>query len=450
MRIIFIAAYLIVLIFIGIYSRKRCKNPASFFVADRRLGLLSLSFTLSATVIGSSAVIIAGIYVLNYGLAGLWIDLSGGLGLILLALFLARKVRAMAFYTLPQIVEGMYGRRVAFIASIFVIFAEVAWLALIMQSTQAVLSTFLPLAPKLLLLIVTGIFILYTYLGGQYAVAYSDIFQFAIMIGGICFLAAPLAYYYSGGLSTLPQQLLSFPTSPKFGVLDLLSIFFMIGLSHIVGSDIYAKILSAKSERTASKGAFLAGLFKIVFGIAIAIIALSALKITLHLKSPESLIPEMIFKVVPFPLDALVIVALLATLMSSADSILLTASTVFSNDILRPIDDRRLLQGGQISVLVFGGISLIIALYSPGLIYTFRLGYSVFVAGLIIPIICGFYQKQLKVNSAGAVASMIGGGSITLIGNLLHYQYSILFGLGISILLLFLSSFLMKRGKIEK
>jgi SSS family solute:Na+ symporter len=448
MRILLISAYLIVLIIIGIYSKKKSKTIEGFFVAERRLGLLSLSFTLSATVIGSSAIIVAGIYVYRFGLSGLWLDLSGGIGLILLAFFFARKIRGMAKYTLPQIVEKMYGQKAYLISSLFVVMAEIAWLALIMQSTQAVLSTFLPLDSNVTLLLVAAIIVLYTYLGGQYAVAYSDILQFAIMIIGICFLTAPLALYYSKGFSTLSANYLSFPISSNFGVMDMLSLLFMVGLAHMVGSDIYSKLFSAQSEKISSRGAFLAGIFKILFGIAVAIIALSAIEINLQLEEPASLIPEMIFRVVPFPLDSLVIVALLATLMSSADSVLLTASAVVSNDIIRSANNKKLVKVCQIMVIVIGGGSLILALLSPGLRQTFVLGYSIFAAGLVIPILFGFYKDKLRLNSHGAIVSMIVGSTATLMGHVLHWKNPVIYGMATGIFLLFLISFLFQAKKI--
>jgi SSS family solute:Na+ symporter len=449
MRLIFIFVYLAALLIIGFYTRKKSKTVAGFIVAGRKLGLFTLTFTLSATVIGSSATIVAGIYVYRYGLAGLWLNLSGGIGLILLAFFFARKVRRMAKYTFPQIVEKMYGQKAYLIASIIVVMAEIAWLALIMQSTEAVLSSFLPLEPKLTLLLVALIIILYTYLGGQYAVAYSDILQFAIMIVGICFLTAPLAYYYSRGFSALPDNYLSFPVSSDFGVIDIFSLLFMVGLVHTVGSDIYSKLLSARSEKTSAIAVFLAGIFKVVFGIAVAIIALSAIQINLDLAKPESLIPEMIFRVVPFPLDSLVIVALLATLMSSADSVLLTASTVFGNDIIRPRDNNRLLKLCQVMVVIIGGGSLILALLSPGLKETFVLGYSLFAAGLVVPVLFGFYQDKLRLKSQGAIVSMIGGSTTTLIGHVLHWKNPIIHGMAAGVFLLFLVSFLLG-GKKNK
>ncbi len=447
MKLILIFGYLAALLIIGFYSRKKSKTPAGFIVAGRKLGLLSLSFTLSATVIGSSATIVAGIYVYRFGLSGLWLDLSGGIGLILLAFFFARKIRSMAKYTLPQIVEKMYGQKAYLISSIFVVMAEIAWLALIMQSTQAVLSTFLPLNSNVTLLLVAAIIVLYTYLGGQYAVAYSDILQFAIMIVGICFLTAPLALYYSKGFPTLSANYLSFPISSNFGVMDVFSLLLMVGLVHIVGSDIYSKLFSAQSEKISSRGALLAGIFKILFGIAVAIIALSAIEINLQLEKPASLIPEMIFRIVPFPLDSLVIVALLATLMSSADSVLLTASTVVSNDIIRPTNNKKLVKLCQIMVIAIGGGSLILALLSPGLRETFVLGYSLFAAGLVVPILFGFYKDKLRLNSHGAIVSMVAGSTTTLIGHVLHWKNPIIHGMAAGIFLLFLVSFLIQGKK---
>jgi Na+/proline symporter len=135
--------------------------------------------------------------------------------------------------------------------------------------------------------------------------------------------------------------------------------------------------------------------------------------------------------------------------MSSADSVLLTASTVFGNDIIRPRDNNRLLKLCQIMVIIIGGGSLILALLSPGLKETFVLGYSLFAAGLVVPVLFGFYQDKLRLKSQGAIVSMIGGSTTTLIGHVLHWKNPIIHGMAAGVFLLFLVSFLF-RGKKNK
>ncbi|MBW1679623.1 MAG: sodium:solute symporter family protein, partial [Deltaproteobacteria bacterium] len=58
-------------------------------------------------------------------------------------------------------------------------------------------------------------------------------------------------------------------------------------------------------------------------------------------------------------------------------------------------------------------------------------------SGLAIPIVAGFYQEKLRLNSTGALAAIIGGGGVSLIGKLMGIDHIGLFGFAISGMLLF-------------
>ncbi|MDH5405553.1 MAG: sodium:solute symporter family protein [Candidatus Aminicenantes bacterium] len=444
-----LALYLFTLILIGSYGGGKVKAAEGFFVADRKLGVFATASTLSATTIGGSATIVTTAFIYSRGLVGVWLDLAGGIGLIGLGLLWARQVRGMGVVTLPEVAARMYDEKVKVVAAILVVLTEIAWLALLIQACQTIITATTPLPPFTSLVAVAIVIILYTLVGGQYGVAYSDILQFSLMIIGICFIVAPLSLLHARGLSPLPRLALSMVRGYDFGIMDLISIILLTGLPHMVGSDIYGKLLSARDVRVARRASILAGGAKIIFGIAIAVIGLSCWKILPQLADPASALPRMIIEVIPSPLIYIVFLALLATMMSSADSVLLTASTVFSNDLMaRVVSQKRLLLLSRICVGVFGGLGLLLAVHLQSIIETFRLSYTIFTAGLIIPILAGFYRHRLKVKPSGAVASMVGGGGATIIGQLFfHYRYSLLVGLALGLLLLFTVSFLGRRQR---
>ena len=445
--LILLALYFLILILIGSYGGSKVKATEGFFVADRRLGVLATATTLSATTIGGSATIVTATFVYSKGLVGIWLDLAGGIGLIGLGLLWARRVREMGVVTLPQVAARMYDEKVKVIAAILVVLAEIAWLALLIQACQTIITATTPLLPYTSLVVITFVFVLYTLVGGQYAVAYSDIFQFFLMIIGICFIAAPLSILHTRGLSPLPPSALSFFRGYDFGIIDLISIILLTGLPHMVGSDIYGKLLSARDVVVARRASLMAGVAKVIFGIGIAAIGLSCWKLLPGLRDPSSALPRMIMEVVPSPLSYIVFITLLAIMMSSADSVLLTASTVFSNDLMaKVVPKRRLLLLSRICVGVFGALGLLLAVHLQNIIETFRLSYTIFTAGLILPILAGFYRQKLKVKPRGAIASMVGGGGVAIIGQLLFkYRYSLLVGLAIGLLLLFTVSFVGRR-----
>ncbi|RLF56977.1 MAG: hypothetical protein DRN27_08665, partial [Thermoplasmata archaeon] len=295
-----------------------------------------------------------------------------------------------------------------------------------------------------LLVIITAAFVLYTLVGGQYAVVYTDVIQFFVMIIGICFIAAPLLLIEAlPNLHQLPAASLSFPINSNIGALSVGSFFFMMLMPHIVGPDIYSKLLSAKDEKTARKGAIFSGIFKFIFAIAIGIIAISAIVLYPGLNPTSLAIPTAVFGLSPI-LAGLIFAALISVMLSSADSCLLSAGTILSIDIFRKKEFKKIGTFGisRIGMLIVGICALILALYHTklgGILDTLKFSYTIFTAGLTLPIIFGFYKEKTHVSSTGALWSLILGGVTSLIWlnftpKAYYPEYAVLIGLAVSVI----------------
>jgi len=416
-----ILIYLGSLITIGLYCKKKIKNSNGFFLADRSLGKLALLSTITATTVGGSATIVAGGRIYAQGLPALWYDIAGGLGLIILGLFLAKKVRKTGLVTLPDITGSFFDRRVRFSSAILILITEIAWISLLIQACSLVLSVVLPVDYTLILVLITLGFIVYTILGGQYAVAYTDIIQFFVMFIGICFIATPLLFLEAlPNIGELSTTTLSFPMNENIGFMGVASIFLMMFLPHIVGPDIYSKLLSAKDEKTAKFGAIFSGIFKLIFAIAIGLIAISALIIHPGLTNPYIAIPTAVFSLSPL-LAGVILAAFVSVMLSSADSCLLSAGTIISIDIFK----KKNINLSRLGILIIGIGALILALYLNDILKTLQLAYTIFTAGLTLPILFGFYKEKTHVSSNGALFSLILGGGISLIWFFLDNPFGI-------------------------
>lgn len=412
-----ILAYIALITGIGFYAKKKVKTSTGFFLANRSLGTISLTATITATTIGGSATIVAGGRIFADGLPAFWYDLGGVIGLFILSISMAKLVRKTNCYTLPDIINTLYDQKTRHIAAILIIITEIAWVALLIQAASLILSVIIPLDTTLLLIGITIAFILYTIIGGQFAVVYTDIIQFLIMIIGICFIATPLILNQSTSYwSLLSSSQLSFPINENIGFLSAGSILFMMMMPHIVGPDIYAKILSAKNEKTARNATLLSAFFKLVFAIAITLIALSAASIPSiqnQITTPALAIP-LALSTLPVFFAGIVLAAFLSVMISSADSCLLSAGTILSVDIFK----NKSIRLSQIGIIFVGLCALLLAMYHNllgSILDTLELAYSVFTAGLTSPVIFGLYKKQTKVTTKGAFYSIILGGSISII-----------------------------------
>jgi len=157
----------------------------------------------------------------------------------------------------------------------------------------------------------------------------------------------------------------------------------------------------------------------------------------------------LIQEVLPPVWGAIVLAALLCAFMSSADTCLMTASTILSVDILgrfKPsLNQRKILLFSRLGIVALGVASLVLALYLQDIVTAILFAFTVYTAGLILPVLAGFYRDKLKVTPAGALAAIIGGGGVALVSKLMAIKYLDLGGLLISGLLLFLVSFMDNR-----
>jgi len=349
----------------------------------------------------------------------MWLDLAGALGLLALGLFLARRVRREAAVTLPEIVGRYYGAGARRAAAVLVLVSEIVWFALLIEGTALVLTSAFGLDPVLATVGSTAVFVLYTSLGGQFAVVRTDLLQYALMVAGIPLIGLACAL---GRLrfAELPGELLRFPVSSTVSASDVMALLVLVGLPHLVGSDVYAKLLSCRDEATAQRSALLAAASKVVFGLAVAAIALAARQ-ALPPGPAGTTLPRAILAFVPGPLASLVLVCLIATLQSSADIVLLSASAVTARDLAPPLLGRPLpLAATRALTPVYGALGLAVALaMDRNVIETLKLGYSIFAAGLILPVLAAFLPPRWTPPAAGAIAAMFLGGLVAAAGRFL-------------------------------
>ena len=167
---IIIAVYFSAMIIIGVVSRKRAKSADDFFVAGRRGSTLAITGSLLATIVGGSATIgMAGLG-FSRGLTGAWWLLVGSVGLVVLGLFFARKVRGFGFYTLPELITQQYDKRVGLAASGLIVVAWVGIIAAQIVASGRILGILGVGTPLLWMVVFSAVFIAYSVLGGQQAV----------------------------------------------------------------------------------------------------------------------------------------------------------------------------------------------------------------------------------------------------------------------------------------
>jgi len=453
LELIIIAVYFAGVIAVGVVSRRKAKGADEFFVAGRKGSSLFITGSLLATIVGGSATVgMAGLG-FSRGLTGAWWLLVGSIGLVVLGFFLAKKVRKFALYTLPELVKEQYDSRVALAASILIV---VSWIGIVAGQIIAVGKIMGVLGigdPLLWMVLFTVVFVVYTVLGGQHAIIRTDTLQtviiFAGVFGGLALLLSRLGGF-SGLESSLSPEHFAFPVGPQFGWYELVALLLLVGLTYVVGPDMYSRLFCAKDGKTARASALWTGLLIIPFALGITVIGMGAAALFPEIAS-EQAFPTVIKEVLPPLLGGVVLAALLCAVMSSADTCLLTASTILTVDIIKPLrpslNEARILSLSRWGIVVLGLLSLVVAWRLGNIISALFFAYTVYTAGVILPVLAGFYKNKLKVTPAGALAAIVGGGSVALVSKILDIKYLDLGALLISALLLFVVSFISSRMK---
>ena len=458
LQLVIIVIYCLAMIGIGAWSRKRAGSQDGFFVAQRRGTLPFITGSLVATAIGGSALIVTSKLGFGLGLTGAWWLLVGSVGLVILGFFFARKVRGAALYTLPELAQKQYDHRVGLAASILIV---IAWIGVVAGQIVAA-GSFLSIlgigSGTFWMVVFTLVVVIYTILGGQFSVIHTDLFQAAILFVGI-FAALALVFSQVGGLEglkvSLPPSYFSFPLNPEFDWKMFLSLLILVGATYVVGPDMYTRLFCAKNEKVAQRSVFLAAFFFIPLAFAIALIGMSA-KVLYPQIIPEQAFPQVVSGVLSPGLSGLILAAVIAALMSSADTCLLSQSVILTEDIFKRFhpstDERKTVLLTRLSLVTLSILALVLALTLKQVYLSLMFAYTIFTCGLVVPVIAGFYKDKLKITPQGALAALIGGGVIGLIGKLPGLNIPLksdlgLIGFAVSALLLFGVSFIARRNK---
>jgi SSS family solute:Na+ symporter len=452
-QLIIIAVYFLAIIVIGVWSKRRAGSQNGFFVAHRQGTLPLITGSLVATAIGGSALIVTSRLGFELGLPGAWWLLVGSVGLVLLGVFFARRVRGAALYTLPELVEKQYDRRVSLASAILIV---IAWIGVVAGQIVAA-GSFLSIlgigSTTFWVVIFTAVVVVYAILGGQFSIIRTDVFQAPIFFIGI-FIVLALVFSHVGGLeglkASLPPGYFSFPTSPEFDWKMLLSLLILVGATYVVGPDMYSRLFCAKEEKTAQRSAILSAFLFIPLAFAITLIGMSA-KVLYPQIMPAQAFPQVISGILSPALSGLVIAAIIAALMSSTDTCLLSQSVILTEDIVKRVypalDERKTVLLTRLSLIGLGLVALGLALTLKTVYESLLFAYTIFTCGLVVPVVAGFYKDKLKVTPRGALFALIGGGVVGLLGKIPGLDIPLkgdlgLIGFAVSAVLLFGVSFL--------
>ena len=440
---VIVVIYLLFMLWIGWYSSTKISSNTDF-MAGRRLGPLLMAGTLAATEIGggsSLGVVQNGMS--GYGLSASWYITTMGIAFIILS-FIAPKFRAATVKTVPEYFRRRYGKSCGLITAIIMLLPLVGLTAGQFIASAVILSTMLGINYQVAVIIVAVVVTVYSIMGGLWSVTLTDFIQvFLIVIGMI--IAVPFALNYAGGwgnvTANIPAGTMNlFEGYDLFGIISLV---IMYTATFSVGQEAVSRFYAAKDEKAAKGGAWLAALVNFIYAFIPTILGIIVLAlINMGKFSADQFaevgaryaLPVLAMNAMPAIICGLLFAGIISATMSSSDSDLLGAGSIFANDIYKAIlkpdaSSKSVMSVTKIVMCLVGLTSMFIALFNTqSIVSILMFCFTLRAAGSFFPYVMGHYWK--KASAAGTIASLIAGTIVVVY--LEHISGGILFGIKFS------------------
>ena len=412
--------YLSILVLVGTYRSRRVKTGDDFLVAGRTLPARVLVFTLLATWIGSGSLFAGAGLGYRAGFPALWQSAGAWVG-IALVFFIAPRVRRIALYTVPDILELRYGPAARVLGTVTTVLAYSTIAAYQFRGGGRLLAAVAGWDPDTGALVTMIFCVLFTALAGMLSIAYIDVGNGILMTVGVM-LAVLFMVGDAGGVGASvaalrPDQVSLFGTLGPQAALALFlpTMFLLLGEANM-----YQKFFSARDERAARTAvvAWILGTIVVETLIDSTGVLASTVMPGLSEAQSEEIVIRVATDVLPPFVGVVLVCGAAAIIVSTANSFLLTPSTNLIRDVYQRFinpgaTDRQVIIYTRMAVAVLGGLGYVVSSFFPSILAMALWAYTMYGAG-ITPALLGALLWR-RATRAGGVASILAGMLTTLI-----------------------------------
>jgi len=419
-----IVAYLALLSLIGVWSARRSRRSSDFYLAGRRLGLLTAALATMASIMSGFVFVGGPGLFYSVGLGSFWIVISASFTGAMMCWLLARPLHTMAAdagcLTIPDVILVRYGCRFSSgFAAVAILLGVLGYLATQLLALGIVLAGVLGTSIWLGILLGAFVLVLYTTAGGMVAAVYTDVVQ-----GGVMLVSTSVIFGYAlsagGGFDGMSAVILS--QAPELlspwglvGPVTCLGWFSLFALGSLGQPHVVHKMMMIRDVRLLKH-------FPWILAVCMTVCSLVWLGVGLSVKSlvfqgdlpalahPDDAIISFLHARAPAWLGALAYAGIVSAIMSTADSFSNIGAGVLARDLPRVLGrqgEPTVQRSRTFSVLVFT-FALIFALSVKGLVaYAGILGFGIFAAALTPLLAVGLNWPAA--NFWSARASLIAG-----------------------------------------
>nr|WP_277925211.1 sodium:solute symporter family protein [Sediminivirga luteola] len=420
-------AYFIFLIGVSVWiGIKQIRTYDDYNVASRNVSLFPLILTYVGTAIGGS--LLLGIMTNGYtlGMGEQWFNVVILLASLIMAVFLIKRIRKLGdahnYVTIGDFTAHRFGRaaRIPTALSVLTAYASITGMQFVAIGLVLNLVAGVPMTTAI---IVSAIMLtLKTVFGGLKAVVWQDAFHGTIQtvaVFGLFVLVMVTAGDFDqirANAEALGEVEMLSPMNIGFTEVAVYAL--TVGAYQLVRQDLWQRAWAGKSLKVVTTGYWISIVLMTVTVVMVVWMGVWArYGLQIESEDPSLIYYELISHLLPFELVIVLIVALLATVISCADSFFMCGASSIVNDVIRPLlpgkpDQKTLLRWSRISVVITGVVALALALAVPRLVELWVTGTAMLVSGLLFPAVVALYAK--KVSGRGAITAMWVGLGISV------------------------------------
>ena len=424
--------YLVFMIGIGLYFFLRSKgnDEKDYFLGGRKMG--AWVSALSAGASDMSAWVLMGLPTSVYalGMGQTWIAIGLGIGYALSWIIEAPRLRRFSILandsiTIPQYLTNRFlskSKALQIICALIFLLAYTIYAASSIKACGTLFNTVIGMNANAAMYLAAAIIISYTFLGGFSAVCWTDFFQGMLMLAAL--MVAPifaLSLIRSGsvaGTATFPEHYWSFAENWKDIVSGLGWGLGYFGMPHII-----IRFMSVRSEKELRKSSVIGISWTtiiLVMSVAAGAIGHMFLGEDAGITANSTVFIEMVRRIFPAVISGVLLSAILAAAMSTADSQLLAAASAFTSDVYKPVfrknaTDLEMLWSSRLVVIIIALIALIIASNpaSGTIMGLVSNAWGVFGAAFGPAILLSLFWRRFTFG--GAVAGILTGAAVDIL-----------------------------------